>query len=493
MATIIDSLFVEIGLETKKFQDGQKKVRTGLKEMGSDAAKNKKEIESFAKELDAAFSHLTSNVLKFSGALLGASGLTDLFVKLNQSNAEVYRSAQYIGTATSSLSKFEKMAERLGGTAQGVRATFAGLSDEIANLKVSGPNANFFQALNALKAFGGEHLDYHEYINGQGELTNVEGFASAISAGLSKVHDVGQRRAYAQRLHIDPSNFRVLTQSNEELKKQLDLQEKIGYVTQQQGENSDKLLKSFAALSQQALDFANIIQDDINPYLTNTLGILNSIASFFSHRTVVNAIEFGAKSFIPGIGAIRAIKDLHDIFGGGGDSTAPTPTGASNPPRAGNVKAGANVPVGLYALASSLGGIPGFKQITAGNDAYHAGRPSKHNQGLALDFTLKDAQQADAITSAINAKFASMGIDAKALDEYNHPSANATGPHIHVAFANQKALEKYNASRGDGVTINVQTLTVQANNPKELANAVTQSNPGLRNRMKATSGNQGFQ
>ena len=73
--------------------------------------------------------------------------------------------------------------------------------------------------------------------------------------------------------------------------------------------------------------------------------------------------------------------------------------------------------------------------FTAGTgDAVHIGRPTAHNRGLALDFTINDPSQAPQVAAQIRAKLAEMGINATVLDEYTRPSQFSTAPHIHVQF-----------------------------------------------------------
>lgn len=115
----------------------------------------------------------------------------------------------------------------------------------------------------------------------------------------------------------------------------------------------------------------------------------------------------------------------------------------------GDVSADAHEP-GTDILAQNLMGfVPGFKQFTAFDDAFHGkvSPGSKHNAGLAIDFTVNGgSKEYAAATSAVRKHLADLGLgpgDVKVIDELNNPSSKATGPHIHVQFQSKEAADKY--------------------------------------------------
>jgi hypothetical protein len=87
----------------------------------------------------------------------------------------------------------------------------------------------------------------------------------------------------------------------------------------------------------------------------------------------------------------------------------------------------------LIALAKKIQeSIPDFGYFSGFNDKFHHSLDyaSKHTQGMALDFALQgkpSKEQGEEIVGDVK----SMGAN-KVLDEYNKPSGNATGGHIHV-------------------------------------------------------------
>ena len=70
--------------------------------------------------------------------------------------------------------------------------------------------------------------------------------------------------------------------------------------------------------------------------------------------------------------------------------------------------------------------------MTAENDSYHPAS-DVHGQGRAFDFTVKGGKAAAASAAAeVRKQLAAQGFKVQVLDEYNNPSRNATGGHIHV-------------------------------------------------------------
>lgn len=105
-------------------------------------------------------------------------------------------------------------------------------------------------------------------------------------------------------------------------------------------------------------------------------------------------------------------------------------------------------------ILSTLKNAPELKdsviQITAGNDAFHKKRTrSKHNLGLAIDFTVKP------LTSTAQRKVNQVLNDYKRknpkfsfIDEYANPSKGATGGHFHMQL-NDKATSSNNGIVGN--------------------------------------------
>lgn len=98
----------------------------------------------------------------------------------------------------------------------------------------------------------------------------------------------------------------------------------------------------------------------------------------------------------------------------------------------------------------------GLNRFSSFNDAYHlkANPKSKHTQGLAMDFSLKNAKYSSEAADYIKQKLLSSGMteeDFKIINEYKRPSKHATGGHIHVNFTNKQAAEKFaQYSSGEG-------------------------------------------
>ena len=102
--------------------------------------------------------------------------------------------------------------------------------------------------------------------------------------------------------------------------------------------------------------------------------------------------------------------------------------------KAGDVQANnAKISPKLIELAKAIqGGVPGFGYFSSFNDKFHnENAPSSmHTQGLAVDFTVAQPpsiQDGKAITAWLKSMGASV-----AIDEYNSPTAKATGGHFHA-------------------------------------------------------------
>lgn len=116
----------------------------------------------------------------------------------------------------------------------------------------------------------------------------------------------------------------------------------------------------------------------------------------------------------------------------------------------GQAFSGGEVHPGVMTLASKIQeSISGFNRFTAFNDAYHhrVNPGSKHAQGLAADFTIKDPSRSEEAANQIRQMLQSMGVSGRVINEYTNPSAHATGGHLHVQFDSAQEAEKFKSGK----------------------------------------------
>jgi hypothetical protein len=102
--------------------------------------------------------------------------------------------------------------------------------------------------------------------------------------------------------------------------------------------------------------------------------------------------------------------------------------------KAGDVQAeGAKISPKIIDLAKKIqAGVPGFNYFSSFNDKFHQENAptSKHAEGLAVDFTVAQPPSVED-GKTITAWLKDIGASV-AIDEYNSPTAKATGGHFHA-------------------------------------------------------------
>jgi hypothetical protein len=135
-------------------------------------------------------------------------------------------------------------------------------------------------------------------------------------------------------------------------------------------------------------------------------------------------------------------------------------------------KEGSTVSPALIELAKKIQeGIPGFGYFSGFNDRYHQAKddPSKHKEGMALDFTLGTAptkEEGDKIASILKSMGASY-----VKDEYNGSSKNKTAGHMHaeVSAAHGAILSGPASGYKPNLTMHGTEAVVPLNTPAQQA------------------------
>lgn len=125
-------------------------------------------------------------------------------------------------------------------------------------------------------------------------------------------------------------------------------------------------------------------------------------------------------------------------------------------------------------IVSSHFGYGVIRHFSSFNGDFHKNKGGKHPIGLAFDFSLinSNLKYAAKITQEVRQLAKDYGFKVALLDEYNYPSENSTGGHIHVSVLGidneANYLPQYNKSGGEplkrrtSVTSNLEYRNVKA-------------------------------
>ena len=149
----------------------------------------------------------------------------------------------------------------------------------------------------------------------------------------------------------------------------------------------------------------------------------------------------------------------------------------------GQATEGGPVQPGVIDFASMIqGNVQGFTRFTGFNDNFHQGlsRPSKHKDGLAMDFTVDSPSKAAAATATVKRLAADAGVPSSGIDvinEYANPSSGSSGGHIHAEFNTKDAAM---AMAGGGLASSPTFVPSAAGAPRRRAGGTGSMNAAAR-------------
>ena len=268
MATIIDSLVVELGLDPKKFSSGEKEAEASLGKLDQAASKTGKNIEKGADNMAASFSKLRNQALGFGAALLGASGIKDFIQNTVRSSNEIGRFSQITGTSVKTLSAWRNVAEQTGGTAEGITGTIRGITNQLQQFSLTGESSAipYFRALEI-------------------SVTDSNNQFKSATQLLLEMADAKKRlnlsdarfASIATALGVDDATITLLLRGRGAMEGLIAAQEKVGLVSKEDIAAADALTKSWNETSAAATSLGRSVLTFLTPALTGALGVMSAL------------------------------------------------------------------------------------------------------------------------------------------------------------------------------------------------------------------------
>jgi len=275
MATIIDSLVVELGLDASKFEKGQRQAVESLRKFEKDATKHTgNALEGFDK-LSASFKELQGRLLAIGALIAAGLGFNRLMQDATKLNSELGYMSKQIGVSAQEFSKWQLAGATVGATAQDIASSFSVIQKSMADMQL------------------GKGSFLHEFartthVMGQGpavELYDQKGQArksSDILVDISKWYAAQQDKNVATRLMeqigFGKGMINMIGLGPEELQKRLKEAEAFA--------PSDEQIKKFQALQEQFGKLAVVVEaltrafaEKLAPILTKILKLINEVLS----------------------------------------------------------------------------------------------------------------------------------------------------------------------------------------------------------------------
>jgi hypothetical protein len=283
--TIIDTLIVRLGLDSKDLDNKSASAGRKLKDVESQSAKTEKGVKQLGTTSKDSVSQIETLTRSLAGlfALIGSSMALRHFIEETiASNAELERFSKNIGLSVSDVSAWGNAVEEMGGNAKGLRGTMDMLSKAQTEFQLTG-QSSLVPYLSALGVSFGKADQM---------LLNL----SDSFSGMDRTRAFNMGRM----MGIDPDTLNLLLRGRKEVELAIKRQKEYNAVTKDQAEQAVKLQRAQVQLRQSFEALGRNLLQQAAPALEKLLGLLQGFGSWLQGN-----IEF-VKDFGMVLGTIAA-------------------------------------------------------------------------------------------------------------------------------------------------------------------------------------------
>ena len=307
MATVIDTLFMELGIDSSKFSREAKQAvsklddmteafekaeaKTGKSGKGLDkhAEKVKQNVKQ-AKNLTEAMGKVAKGAAALFALVTGSNALDKLIREAAEANVQFDNLSRNIGMSRNQLQAWGGMAEIAGGSAEGMKGSLAGLSMGITRLTTMGDTSMvpFFNAFGVA------------LLNADGKARDLDSIMLDLSDRFSKMDRV-QAYNLAKSMGLDDGTINTLMLGRAEMEKMLEMQRNLYRSGEKEIAVSRELTRSRAYLNQQWDALKNMLADALAPHLLRLVKLVSSFADYLMRNENTMKHVFEGVAFVLGV------------------------------------------------------------------------------------------------------------------------------------------------------------------------------------------------
>lgn len=306
MATVIDTLFMELGIDSSKFSREAKQAvsklddmteafekaeaKTGKSGKGLDKHTEKvKQNVKQAKNLTEAMGKVAKGAAALFALVTGSNALDKLIREAAEANVQLDNLSRNIGMSRNQLQAWGGMAEMAGGSAEGMKGSLAGLSMGITRLTTMGDTSMvpFFNAFGVA------------LLNADGKARDLDSIMLDLSDRFAKMDRV-QAYNLAKSMGLDDGTINTLMLGRAEMEKMLEMQRNLYHSGEKEIAVSRELTRSRAYLNQQWDALKNMLADALAPHLLRLVKLVSSFADYLMRNENTMKHVFEGVAFVLG-------------------------------------------------------------------------------------------------------------------------------------------------------------------------------------------------
>lgn len=294
MATVVDRLVVEFGLDPKAFAKGQKEAAAALLRTRKEAEKEGKAIEKAMDDAGASFERLARNALKLFALFTAGRSIGQFVRDITGADAALGRLATSIGRAPELISAMSKAVERSGGDAQAAARSFQSWSEQVEQIRTTG-DSSILPFLARLQAAGGKTIDLNK--------KNVDGLADLADnlKAVAEQQGIASATYYGKNLGFDEGTIALMVKGGAALRRAVAESEKLGIATGKDTAAAQELQTAYRTLTQEVESFGRTILTAVSPVLVQLLKDVQAIVRAIKEWVQSNVVPF-LKEFADSMG-----------------------------------------------------------------------------------------------------------------------------------------------------------------------------------------------
>lgn len=315
MATLIDSLLVSLGLDTKDFVKGQKESSEALKKMKDEHEKAAKDLQEYGKKAGEFFGEIKKQALELFLVFLGARGMKDFIEDTINAGASVNRLSKALGVSGDDLEAWKRIAEETGMSLGEMNSEFMSFATSLGEAKIEKIDARMMYLRSHLGTDRQLAADYAHAVQ-TGDPQELALLISKVAQNAVNNPNIGRSGTLdiLSKLGLGgAANFNMYTQGPEELKKKLD--EFNPHLGDKFYADQETIANRMDAIGERIKNVFRNIYVVFEPIITRMIGGLERFATFLEmhKKGIENFCEKIANGFIS---LAQAVDEVADAFGG---------------------------------------------------------------------------------------------------------------------------------------------------------------------------------